>query len=123
MKMREMFGEDGFVVNPTRKEIDEILRSSIIDEHNGEEFMLDGLVVLANGEAAPYYNGCYFCINGLFKSKDGRLHLSTSSIGGTVVRGSDVKKRVLEYNNSLMEMFKDSKSIKEYHCKDYSIFF
>ena len=68
----------------TLDKIKEILSSgnshTFVNDHNGQEEKLEGVVMLDNNYICPIfmYNIC--CLNKLYVGKDEKIHLSTSSV-------------------------------------------
>lgn len=75
-----------------------------INDHDGRKDELAGVCLLANGKygAIPATNRA-FCINELYVANDGLLHISTSSISGTVMPYNDLTtvEGLTEFNNTL----------------------
>lgn len=64
----------------------------VIDNHDDSERKLYGVALLSNGTVGALIDSWCFCINELYLSnKDGRVHLSTYSVGGNVYH-KDIEK-------------------------------
>lgn len=79
---------------------------TFINNHNDEEGKLEGYVILEpicdERCICPVFIGTTFCLNYLYVSPtDGKIHLSTYSVGG-IMNGvyKNFDKEVEKYNNS-----------------------
>ena len=83
-----------------------------IDDHDGQEYALPSLIgfQLRGLKITPVYvSQMYtFCVNPFEFDKDGKLHLSTWSCGGTVKSKGDLSRSVKAFND-------------EPYCDDYPI--
>ena len=55
-----------------------------INNHNGDKIAIGGAFVLASGKLAAILDSNMYCLNELYE-KDGEIHLSQWSIGGTML--------------------------------------
>ena len=94
----------------------------VIDNHNDREEKLAGVFELVNGEIVQYVEARYQSLNMLYiNEKDGRVHLSQASVGGTLM-GLDIQ----GYNDSLLFVglqiksvyFADGREIPEFTVHD-----
>lgn len=124
-RMEQLKKEMGCILNPTSTEIKKILSAFVINQHNGATDVLDGILVMENGDTAPFYNRTYFTINPLIKDQ-GAYQIMMGAVGGCIRFKSNEDEnlkrpidRIKDYNDSITS----GNKIKEYHCREYSIFF
>ena len=86
----------------------------VADNHrDGEIIKVDGLVILGNGEICPIFHKSsrYWSLNSLYISEnDGKVHLSTWSVGGTMMAG-ELTKSVEQYNKSIWNFLESQKIV------------
>jgi len=73
---------------------------TVIDDHDNMEEYLQGFVVLRDGHVCPIYMNSVFCLNDLYvDDRDGKLHISQSSVAGNIsTRNTTLKLAVEKYN-------------------------
>lgn len=76
----------------------------IYNNHTDKIEKIGGLVLLRKGEVAAWFGGGSSLNKAYYSNKDGIVHVSTWSIGGTVQRGSEIPNQedIDLYNKSLM---------------------
>lgn len=98
----ELLKEMGRVINPTQEEINVILSSVMVNDHNNETFRPDGLLKLEDGQVALYVKDKHFCVNPISLNEDGSYHLEQGSIGGCVRRKPTLEEQIKEYNETII---------------------
>ena len=81
-----------FLTSDQVEMIDKVFIEDFINDHNDREDRVNTVGIWmrnlgTQAEIVPVYAGT-FCINPFYLGKDGRVHLSTCSCGGTVIGGN-----------------------------------
>jgi hypothetical protein len=77
---------------------------TFINDHNKGEEKFDGFVVLRNGHVCLIHKNNLFCLNKLYIGKEGKIHLSASSVAGNMITiNKTLEEAVNEYNTKTEE--------------------
>lgn len=99
---------NGYTVNNTEEVIQNLKDNDfhVINNHNDRDERIDGYLIIERAQynfkyVAPVFNGAYFSVNPLYVGEDGRVHISTRSIGGAVApfqHNGNMEKAIAAYN-------------------------
>ena len=73
----------------------------VIDDHSGKESSLQAIVRWTKGDrefVCPAYAGTYFSLNDLYINEDGKVHLSSWSVAGTVDCRQGIEAGIEKFN-------------------------
>ena len=82
----------------------------VINDHNNGrngKTKLDGIGILADGQIVGLFDTTAYSLNKVYIGRDHEVHLSTYSVGGTVMRNGTMEESINAFNQSLISFAKE----------------